>query len=219
VYELREGSGGGGGSDCGRSQSSSGSGSDEGASGGLIGTIYLDPSACYGTRMLLHGGGSMQAAAAASAAAVADVSGGGGELGFSGAPAVAIGLQSRGQLGGPNLALGLWELAHEMGHALHFLLSATGQDRTTASANSSSNGVVWWPPELAELPSTLFEQLVMCPDTLQHLLRPSAPGGSKGAAVSSAAPAERVRQLAALMEATWRCPVQTHQLVRRVPGF
>lgn len=92
-----------------------------------LGVLYVDPSGYYGTRMLQFAvpvpansmgataDGAMAAGTPAAAAAAA------------GTPAVAaIGLASRGQLHGGNLALGLWELLHEMGHALHYLLSARG---------------------------------------------------------------------------------------------
>ena len=272
VFELRDLARGG-------SDSSGGGGSGGGGSGGdlLLGTIYVEPSAAYGTRLLLRGGlggagGGGGAGGPDAAAAALLGGGGGGGGGSSAAPAVAIGLQSDATLGGGGggaggadggaaLALGLWELAHELGHALHYLLAcrgaaaeaaalaaalraaeADGGGRQAASpaaapgaaaaaALAAAPGVFWWPPELAELPSTLFEEVVMDAATLGQLLlaggNDSGEGGGDGdgddgrAAETGAfvesppAAAERhVEALAALMRSTWRCPVQAHRLVR-----
>jgi len=101
--------------------------------------------------------------------------------------AVALGLQSGGALSGTHeqVALGLWELCHEMGHAINFILSSSSsQTKPRALAVDSSMPsdtatgrlayhlhASWLPVELVEVPSTLFEALAMDSATLQLLCR------------------------------------------------
>ena len=61
------------------------------------------------------------------------------EAGGSSRPAVAIGLQSGEQLGGEGLGLGLWEVLHELGHALHFLLSSSSSGSCSSDVGSNSS--------------------------------------------------------------------------------
>lgn len=92
---------------------------------------------------------------------------------------VAIGLSSRGILHGANLALGLWELLHELGHAVHYVLSARGINGggTAADAEQSDSlleqqrpyhfHAIWAPLTLQELPAHYFEHYAMSADHLE----------------------------------------------------
>lgn len=142
-----------------------------------------------------------------------------------GKPAVALGLQSGGALSGTTydqVALGLWELCHEMGHAVNFILSSSSSSNSydshtetggaAGSAMQATQGqclyhthASWLPFELLELPSTLFEVLVMDPLTLQLLCTHQHTG--------EALPAELASSLARFMQATHYNPAVYQSMV------
>lgn len=160
----------------------------------LLGTLYLDTGAAYGTRMLLYGKStSIWTSSCTEAEAAAE------QTGNAGVPAVAIGLQSKGCLHGHNIMFGLWELLHELGHGLHFLLSSK-------SAKFIHTAATRLPMELLELPSTIFESFAFHPTCLQviccheHTAEPL--------------PAVLAAKWANSLRSRYCCPIQQQQLVR-----
>ena len=117
-----------------------------------------------------------------------------------GPPAVVLGLQSRGCLSDQHLSLGLWELCHELGHALHMILSAS-------SSSFHHHQAPWLPVEVLELPSTLMEGLVMRPGTLRVMCRHRDSGEQLSM--------EMAEKLAKYMKAAWYNPVVYHHMVSR----
>jgi hypothetical protein len=167
-----------------------------------MGCVYIDAGGgYYGTRVLRLRGGS---------------SGEGGA-------AVAVGLSSRGVLAGAGLTAGVWELAHEMGHAVHHLVSATGigaappacVGMTPQPAEGASSSAAPWQPyhfhalwaplELQELPAHAAELLCTRPGPLTAACRHRATGAPLPAAMAAA--------LAAAIEHAWYCPLSYQQQV------
>lgn len=192
----------------------------------LLGTIYIDPSGGFAAQLVLYGpryqglwrDRHLQKQAASS-----------GESSTNSAPcAVALGLQSHGALGETHtqLALGLWELCHELGHAVNFILSATPRHQrqhTTAQANGrppAAAGVgqcyhmhaAWLPLEILELPSTLFEGFCMDPKCLQVLCQHCVTGEPM--------PMKLATKLAKFMHASHYHPLMyQHTVSATVPGM
>ncbi|GLC56158.1 FRAS1- extracellular matrix protein 2 [Pleodorina starrii] len=176
----------------------------------LAGVVYLDPGTGYGTRQLRFPAGSTAAStsapageAPAAAAAGADQGasraeggdsvsggGGGGDGGFGGArpestPAVAVGLQWDWRGGCAANPSALHELLHEMGHALHLILSSGprqhGDNPAAATAATATAGVrgqtlMHWgglqlPLDLLEVPSSLMQTLAYDPAVLERICR------------------------------------------------
>jgi hypothetical protein len=157
----------------------------------------------------------------------------------AGLPAVAVGLQSQGVLNGTHtqLALGLWELCHELGHAVNFILSAAElspalsnwqqQQRRPAAATDKLDAdtaglrvysqnhkpyhlhAAWLPLEVLELPSTLFEMFSMDAACLQVLCRHSSSSSS-----SSALPADLAARLAGFVRSSHYNPFLMQHTVR-----
>jgi intermediate peptidase len=181
-----------------------------GEEGQRLGTLFIDVSAGYGTQMLHFGALGVPASAPASPrprpagaatpgrrrqAAAPDL------WRAQGLPVVAIGLQSGGQLGGAALHLGLWELLHELGHALHFLLSAQRCQRLHLHACRC-------PMELLEVPSHILERLAMHPASLAAICGHGRSGQPLPPAAAEA--------LARRIRAHWYSPVQYQQQVLTV---
>lgn len=124
------------------------------ADGTVLGTIYLDLNGGYAAQLLLYGQGypmlscqqppwpgqQVQRGCAAAAAAGAAEAAWGGNTGA----AVALGLQSGGVLYGSHqqVALGLWELCHELGHAVNFILSSAQHSNTTSTSSHTTGASV-----------------------------------------------------------------------------
>lgn len=108
----------------------------------LLGTVFLDLGSGYGTLILHHGLDSAAPAEAQSAMLEGSTTLPEGHPATL--PAVAVGLQQGSQLAGDaaTFAAGLWELLHELGHAVHFLLSARGAavEPLEGSGGDSSSG-------------------------------------------------------------------------------
>jgi hypothetical protein len=119
-----------------------------GMSDAVLGTIYLDLNAGYAAQLLLYGHSypflvrqdsqqqhSKHALAGFQQGPFGSSTSGGAGVGA----AVALGLQSGGVLHGQHsqVALGLWELCHEMGHAVNFILSSTSSSSSSDSSSSS----------------------------------------------------------------------------------
>jgi hypothetical protein len=178
-------------------------------SGRLLGTVYLDPAGGFSTQLLLYGPlhpGSLQQQQHDSQDLTSSSSSSSSSGQSCAVPAVAVGLQSQGVLSETHtqLALGLWELCHELGHAVNFILSATGNSpgihlhqqqqqqqqqqffgldqcaagfkagRTTSKPYHMH--AAWLPLEVLEVPSTLFEAFSMDVACLQVLCRHSSSG-------------------------------------------
>ncbi len=158
---------------------------------GEMGWLVLDPSAGYGTRIMTHG-----SRGAASLPIVL--------VGLSSWPrtdraATSAGDPAVSSLKGatqtPNrqqqrlltlqqtnaLGSGLFELMHEMGHALHFLASSNRSDSTSGGqvlaigpgdemAELPFSSPFSLPLELLEVPSSLYENLAMQPKFIERLL-------------------------------------------------
>lgn len=94
----------------------------------LLGTMYLDPAGGFSTQLLVYGSqyGSLWHQQQQRQATSSPSNSSNRISSSFAAPAVAVGLQSGGVLAGnqSQLALGLWELCHELGHAVNFILSA-----------------------------------------------------------------------------------------------
>jgi hypothetical protein len=176
----------------------------------LLGTVYLDPSGGFSTQLLLYGalypGGLQRQEQQQQQQQQEDDSQDSASSSSSSSnrytvPAVTVGLQSQGVLGGTHaqLALGLWEFCHELGHAVNFILSAAekspgitlqGQQQQSDAPHPRSAGfkaghkiqepyhmhAAWLPLEVLELPSTLFEAFSMDAACLQVLCRHSSSG-------------------------------------------
>jgi uncharacterized membrane protein YgcG len=237
------------------SSSSSGSSSDgcSGQSDAILGTVYLDLNAGYAAQLLLcgrnytflacpnsqqqHSKHSCAEGQQGPSSSSSSSSGGSGAGGGGSGAAVALGLQSGGVLHGQHsqVALGLWELCHEMGHAVNFILSRSSSSSSPGSSSCHSSSDVqpadctaplqeaqqqaaapayhlhatWLPVELLELPSTLFETLVMDASILQLLCRHEDTGDSL--------PAELAGKLAAFMAGTHYSPAFYQPVVSRLP--
>jgi hypothetical protein len=204
----------------------------------VLGTIYVDPAGGYCAQLLLYGsqyrGGLQQQQHK-------DDTNSSSCRSSAGLPAVAVGLQSAGVLGGTHtqLALGLWELCHELGHAVNFILSAASevspgpnsthqqqQQHPAAapavphpnSAGFSVHGHVrkpyhlhaaWLPLEVLELPSTLFEAFSMDAVCLQLLCKHSSSG--------NALPADLAEKLAGFIRDSRYNPLLMQHMVRKFP--
>lgn len=145
----------------------------EEAGGRVLGTVYLDLNSGYAAQLLLYARDytclasstrqqSQDSAPAEEAAALRDSNS--WQAGLQGSsPAVALGLQSSGVLAGSydQVALGLWEVCHEMGHAVNFILSSNSSSDSVgdtggsaacaaAAAGSSSHGSSRQPFEAAQ---------------------------------------------------------------------
>jgi hypothetical protein len=208
-------------------------------SGKLLGTVYLDPFGGFSTQLLLYGPlytGSLQqqqqqqqqydsqdsASSRSSSSQNTTV------------PAVAVGLQSQGFLDETHtqLALGLWELCHELGHAVNFILSAAGnspsinlqqqqQQQQSARLHARLAGLkagdkaskpyhmhaAWLPLEVLELPSTLFEAISMDAACLQVLCRHSSSGQQL--------PGDLAVKVARFIRSSHYNPLLMQQMVRR----
>lgn len=62
----------------------------------------------------------------------------------------------------------LWELVHELGHAVHLLLSSPGPLMHVSG--------LYWPKDLVELPSQLMEMLLTHPPSVAQICRHSSTG-------------------------------------------
>lgn len=164
-----------------------------------MGTLFIDTSAGYGTQMLHFGllGAQQDALQAASSPSSSQQQGDA----CTEQPVVAVGLLSGGQLAGRNLSLGLWELLHELGHAMHFILSAHH------CRHLHFHGCRC-PLELLEVPSHIFERFAMHPASLRIICRHQATGDLLPEHLAAAL-AEHIRY-------HWYSPVQYQQQVMSV---
>jgi len=140
----------------------------------------------------------------------------------------------------------LWELGHEMGHAIHLLLSSASlaataaataaQPGTTTTANSggttapSSSAAAaaaasphlsgrFIPPDLLELPSALFERTLLNPTALTALCRDARSGAPLAPAPAAALAAHfRARYGGALAVQDRVCAALAEQLMGLFPG-
>jgi Zn-dependent oligopeptidase len=171
-----------------------------------MGTLFIDTSAGYGTQMLHFGSlGAQQDAsqAGSSPASSSQQDAHAQQQGDACAeqPVVAVGLLSGGQLAGRNLSLGLWELLHELGHAMHFILSAQHCHHLHFHGCRC-------PLELLEVPSHIFERFAMHPASLRIICRHQATG--------DLLPEHLAAALAEHMRYHWYSPVQYQQQVMSV---
>lgn len=220
----------------------------------VLGTVYVDLNAGYAAQLLLYGRAcpflttqhrhdpqAVQPAAGDGTAVglnAAQVSG--SNTLSSSVPAVALGLQSGGVLCGTcnQVSLGLWELCHELGHAVNFILSSGSSSQhppdVQSRAGDAGNGIhndrlgggaaapsssahscyhmhaSWLPVDLVELPSTLFEGLAMDGSALQLLCQHKDTG--------EAMPLQLAHALAGCTRAAHYSPSLHQSMVRRQVG-
>lgn len=134
-----------------------------------LGLLYIELDAGYGTRLLRYGNCQQSAVSSRgpdSAVTEQEVAAQNDGQDEHDLPAVSIGLQFATT---SLTAVGsLREVLHELGHALHLLLSS-GQ------AHMHFGGL-FWPKDIIEFPSMLFERFCLHPSTVALLLRDPATG-------------------------------------------
>jgi Zn-dependent oligopeptidase len=113
--------------------------------------MYLHPGTGYGTRVLQF---------PATAQASSSSSSSGSKLIMS----IGIGSCDISTLA----ASTMWELVHELGHAVHLLLSSSGPLMHLSG--------LYWPKDLVELPSQLMEMLLTHPPSVAQICRHSSTG-------------------------------------------
>jgi hypothetical protein len=172
----------------------------------VAGVVIVDPTGGYGTRQLLFGswspgGGDDAASAEASSSPPPTASVGlqAGALLLSSSPAQLLASLPTGADPWQAAADALAELAHELGHALHFLLSTTSLAAEATAARSPVHGAPpppSWPVAAAameqplwllELPSTLLELLCADERALARMVLGAGDGGLTGAEALAAA--------------------------------
>ncbi|EFJ42770.1 hypothetical protein VOLCADRAFT_119303 [Volvox carteri f. nagariensis] len=143
---------------------------------GLVGVVYLHPGSGYGTRQLRFPAGASNGDP--------DSTGGSGALPYnadheSSVAAVAIGLQAEWRNGRTGSPAALHELLHEMGHALHLLLSAAAPRPVDGGGGGDAGGGrtlmhfsgIHLPLDVLEVPSSLLQTLAYDPAVLARICR------------------------------------------------